>query len=477
MRHRPAVRGTAEADPGQQLSIVSPARRPGPAAPGASPDSSRQCWQAQPTGAWGPARPPPRRGPDPARAERGIEALRRRAGARRASSFATATHSIHAILGENGAGKSTLIKIVGGVVRADSGQMLLDGQEVRFHAPRDAIRHGVVCVFQELSLLPDLSVADNICITGAAAPRRAARPQGAAAPRRGAAGLDRLRRHQPAAAGQGPAAVAPPADRDRQGPGPAAAHPHPRRGHLGADRGRRRDASSASCATCAARALAVLYISHRMHEVEELADTCTVFRGGRHIETFAQGSKGHDEIVQMMIGREITQVFPPKPARREATPDVLSVEGLSWTSRLSDVTLSVGKGEIVGLGGLDGQGQRELLLGLFGVLRDTRGTDQGQRQGGLHRRPGRGPRRRPVAGDGARGPQERRAHAVDVGAREHDARLARSHPPRAADRPAPRRRASSRAPPSSCRSRPPRSTRRSAASPAATSRRWCWRSG
>src|SRR5262249_47315888 len=70
-----------------------------------------------------------------------------------------------------------------------------------------------------------------------------------------------------------------------------------------------------------------------------------------------------------------TQVFPPKPARREAAPPaVLALEGVSWANRLSDVTLSVGKGEIVGLGGLDGQGQRELLLSLFGVLKDTRGT-------------------------------------------------------------------------------------------------------
>ena len=80
--------------------------------------------------------------------------------------FACRRGSIHAVLGENGAGKSTLIKIVAGAVRPDGGVMEVDGQPVHFVTPLDAVRHGFVCVFQELSLLPDLSVADNICITG-----------------------------------------------------------------------------------------------------------------------------------------------------------------------------------------------------------------------------------------------------------------------------------------------------------------------
>ena len=79
--------------------------------------------------------------------------------------FACRRHSIHAVLGENGAGKSTLIKIAAGVVRPDAGAMRLAGEEVRFATPPEAMRKGIVCVFQELSLVPDLSVADNIFIT------------------------------------------------------------------------------------------------------------------------------------------------------------------------------------------------------------------------------------------------------------------------------------------------------------------------
>ncbi|HET8727257.1 MAG TPA: sugar ABC transporter ATP-binding protein, partial [Alphaproteobacteria bacterium] len=119
--------------------------------------------------------------------------------------------------------------------------------------------------------------------------------------------------------------------------------------------------------------VSLLYISHRMHEIEDLADTLSVFRNGRHIDTFAKGAYGNDRIVEMMIGRDLARVFPPKPVRDRRPDPVLEVEGLSWGDRLSDVSFTVGRGEIVGLGGLDGQGQREILLALFGVLSGIEG--------------------------------------------------------------------------------------------------------
>jgi ribose transport system ATP-binding protein len=121
--------------------------------------------------------------------------------------------------------------------------------------------------------------------------------------------------------------------------------------------------------------LALLYISHRMHEIAELADECSVFRNGRKVETYVAGSKTDNEVVELMIGREYKNVFPPKPPLQTngATP-VLQAENLSWTDRLKDISLSVRAGEIVGLGGLDGQGQRDLLLALFGVLRGCSGN-------------------------------------------------------------------------------------------------------
>ena len=93
----------------------------------------------------------------------GVRALER-------ARFACASGRIHALLGENGAGKSTLIKMMAGVVQPDEGRIVLQGQERRFTHPQDAVNAGIACIFQELSLMPDLSVADNICITNP--PRR-----------------------------------------------------------------------------------------------------------------------------------------------------------------------------------------------------------------------------------------------------------------------------------------------------------------
>jgi ribose transport system ATP-binding protein len=120
--------------------------------------------------------------------------------------------------------------------------------------------------------------------------------------------------------------------------------------------------------------LALLYISHRMHEIAELADECTVFRNGRYVATYEAGTKSDNEVVELMIGREYSHIFPDKPATvsNGGTP-VLESRKLSWSDRLKEISLSVRAGEVVGLGGLDGQGQRELLLALFGVLRSCSG--------------------------------------------------------------------------------------------------------
>src|SRR6201996_7924499 len=226
--------------------------------------------------------------------------------------FACRRGSIHAVLGENGAGKSTLIKIVAGAVRPDSGSMEMNGQPVHFADPQDAVRHGFVCVFQELSLSPDLSVADNICITG---------PPGIAGFINHRA---QRRRAETLLAQVGCADIDPRmAVRDL---------PLSRRQLVEFAKALGRapqllimdEATSALTAgdvetvNALLRSLrdqgtAILFISHRMHEVEALADTCSVFRSGRHIETFPQGTRSHHDIINLMIGREIEQTYPPKP--------------------------------------------------------------------------------------------------------------------------------------------------------------------
>jgi ribose transport system ATP-binding protein len=281
---------------------------------------------------------------------------------------------IHAVLGENGAGKSTLIKIIAGVVQPDSGSMRLEGQPVAFASPGAATRAGIVCIFQELSLMPDLTVADNICIT--APPRRLGMIDGRAQRRRAEEllahiGCEDVHPMQPI--------KDLPLSRRQMVEIAKALGRNPKMLILD-------EATSALTAGDVQKVYAVLrrlreeglpilYISHRMHEIAELADVCSVFRNGRHIQTFDKGSKTDDDVVELMIGREYKHVFPPKPdpAAASATP-ALQIRNLGWGDRLHDITLAVGHGEIVGLGGLDGQGQRELLLALFGVLRGVSGT-------------------------------------------------------------------------------------------------------
>jgi ribose transport system ATP-binding protein len=280
---------------------------------------------------------------------------------------------VHAILGENGAGKSTLIKIMSGVVVPDEGRMRLDGHEVNFPNPAAANAAGIVCIFQELSLIPDLSVADNIVVSN---------PPG----RFGL--IDRQAQRRIAEA-----ALARAGGEDIHPMALVRDLPLSRRQIIEIARALSRsprvlildEATSALAAAdvkrvfdvlkrLKAEGIALLYISHRMHEIAELADDCSVFRNGRRIATYEAGTKSDNEVVEMMIGREYSHVFPPKPdvPATTATP-VLEARNLSWAPRLNDISFAVRPGEVVGLGGLDGQGQRELLLALFGVLRGIGG--------------------------------------------------------------------------------------------------------
>jgi ribose transport system ATP-binding protein len=280
---------------------------------------------------------------------------------------------IHALLGENGAGKSTLIKILAGVVQPDSGSIILDGEPVSFATPAAANDAGIACIFQELSLLPDLTVADNIAITRP--PRRFGLIDKGAQRRLAEQALARV------------------GAKDIHPLAPVGDLPLSRRQMVEIAKALVRnpkilildEATSALTAAdvtgvfrtlrqLRAEGLAVIYISHRMHEIAELADQCTVYRNGRYVATFAAGTKSDGAIVEMMIGREYSSVFPPLPKEKPDTTPILKVRGLSWAGRLNNIDLDIRPGEVVGLGGLDGQGQRQLLLALFGTLIGVSGS-------------------------------------------------------------------------------------------------------
>ncbi|MGF6534797.1 ribose transport system ATP-binding protein [Paraburkholderia sp. GAS206C] len=283
---------------------------------------------------------------------------------------------IHAVLGENGAGKSTLLKVMSGVVQPDEGTMHLDGRQVSFASPSEANAAGIVCVYQELSLIPDLSVADNIFASNpprrfGMIDRRTQRRQAEEAlARAGAADINPLAKVRDL-----------PLSRQQMVELAKGLAHEPRILILD-------EATSALTAADVARVievlkrlrdegLAILFISHRMHEVKALADECTVYRNGRHVMSFEAGTRTDNDVVEMMIGRKYQHAFPDKPAdepgRRLAAEPVLACRDLAWNDTLQGISFSLKPGEIFGLGGLDGQGQRELLLALFGVLRGCTG--------------------------------------------------------------------------------------------------------
>jgi len=241
----------------------------------------------------------------------------------------------------------------------------------QFPNPAAAAAAGIVCIFQELSLMPDLSVADNISILSP--PKRFGMIDARAQRRRAEALLAEV----------GCEDVNPllrvrdlPLSRRQMVEIAKALGQKPQLLILDEATSAltRADVEKvyALLARLRAENVAILYITHRMHEVEALADRASVFRNGRHIETFDRGARSTAEIVQLMIGRDIAAQYPAKPSRLRPVP-ALKIENLSWNNRLENISLDVGAGEVVGLGGLDGQGQRTLLLALFGVLRGVSG--------------------------------------------------------------------------------------------------------
>ena len=291
---------------------------------------------------------------------------------------------VHAILGENGAGKSTLMKLLAGVIQPDTGTISIGGQTVRFSSPREAAEQGTVCMFQELSLMPHLSVRDNI-VLGAPRTRMGLMQRGVYREAREALDLVGAR-SIPLDARVSSLSLS-----ERQLVEIAKAlFRKPKLLILD-------EATSALTSELVEkvfgvlkmlkeRGVAILFISHRMHEVDTIADRISVFRNGRHIETFDVGMRTTDEIVRLMIGRSLEELFPPRrPPVADTAATVLDVSGVSWQSQLADVSLTARAGEIVGLGGLDAQGQQQIMHAIFGVLRGVTGriTLNGRRLNGL----------------------------------------------------------------------------------------------
>ncbi|HWV87396.1 MAG TPA: sugar ABC transporter ATP-binding protein [Capillimicrobium sp.] len=269
-----------------------------------------------------------------------------------------------ALAGANGAGKSTLINILSGAVPRDAGRILLDGEELALRTPREAQDHGIRTVHQELSLVPDLTVAENVLL--GALPARGGLVSWRRAERRARELLER--------AGFGaidPRAIAGDLSVARQQmveiAKALASEPRilildePSAVLAGDDLER----LFALIAGLRARGVLVLYVSHRLEEVMRIADRVTVLKDGRLVFDAPPAQTSEGEIVRHMAGRRLDEVYPPRGRRPGDV--LLAAEGLRREGVFEDVSLEVRAGEVVGLFGLVGSGRSELAECLFGA--------------------------------------------------------------------------------------------------------------
>lgn len=286
-------------------------------------------------------------------------------------SFDIRPGEVHALMGENGAGKSTMIKIMAGLHQADEGEILINGQPVRFASPRDAHAAGIATVHQELLLFPELTVAENIFLgqtpkTGLGtidwqAMRARAREL---LDSLDSGDLDIDQRVASLSVG----------NRQRIEIARALAQDarvlimdEPTAALAEADVQR----LMAIVRSLRARGVAIVYVSHRMPEIFALADRVTVLRDGHHVATKNVSEVDEPQLVSMMVGRAIDRLYPAKQGVDGEV--ILELRDVSYRGVIRGISLKLKRGEILGLAGLVGSGRTETALTVFGITPATSG--------------------------------------------------------------------------------------------------------
>lgn len=277
---------------------------------------------------------------------------------------------IHAVVGENGAGKSTLMNILAGALARDRGSILIDGREVEIPDALAARRLGIGIIYQHLNMVPDLSVSENLSLSGF--PVRGGRLDTRAMRESARQRLDNLRADIDPDARLGSLSIA-----DRQlvaiaraiTPGTrilvmdeptSSLTPSEVDGFFQVVRGLR-DAG-----------VSVIFISHHLEEIFSITDRVTVLRDGKLVGDWKTRDMTEGELIHAMAGRPVVELFPK--VNVEPGPVVMDVRGLASPGRFSGVGFSVRAGEIVGIGGLVGAGRSEVLKTIFGDLPRSAGT-------------------------------------------------------------------------------------------------------
>ena len=273
--------------------------------------------------------------------------------------------TVHALMGENGAGKSTLMKCLFGIYREDGGEMRLEGKPVRFESPRDALSHGVAMVHQELNQALRRSIMDNIWL-GRYPTRLGIFTDEKAMLQKTRTVLENLGISLDPRAIMSTLSVA-----KRQMVEIAKAVSYNAKIIV-------LDEPTSSLTesetehlfriieTLKKRGCGIVYISHKMEEILRISDDITVMRDGTHVATAPAADMTMEKIIRLMVGRELSQRFPPKTAKPSEV--LLEAKGISSRhQRVKDVTLFARRGEIVGLAGLAGAGRSELFENMFGI--------------------------------------------------------------------------------------------------------------
>jgi len=272
---------------------------------------------------------------------------------------------VHALMGENGAGKSTLMKILAGAEKGDSGEILMDGRPVHINTPQDAMELGINIIYQEFNLVPHLSAAENIYL---------GREPAALVP----GFIDFRKLYGSAQEVMDSLGVS--VDVRREVSTLSVAQQQMVEIAKATSRNSRIIAMDEPSATLTDhelknlfelisglrdRGVGIIYISHRMEEIFGICDRVTVFRDGQYVSTKDVSDTDRDDVIRMMVGRELKESIPKRPG--VPGDPVLEVRGLTRKGAFSDISFNVRAGEIVGLGGLVGAGRTEVARAIFGA--------------------------------------------------------------------------------------------------------------
>lgn len=271
---------------------------------------------------------------------------------------------VQAIMGENGAGKSTLMKILTGVYQADSGQIIVDGQTKHYKHPKEAEKDGIIFIHQELTIIPEMSVTENIFLNkeikkGFVVDNKAMNAQAKQLLESLGSKIDVTKRAGSYSVGQQQIIeIAKALKEDAKliiMDEPTAALSEKESQLL-----------FKVIADLKAQGITIVYISHRMEEVFEICDKISVLRDGEFISSKQTNETSFKDVIKMMVGRDLEDIFPQKQPYKDNV--LLKVENLSKAGQYSNINFELHEGEILGVAGLMGAGRTEVMHGIFGSV-------------------------------------------------------------------------------------------------------------